>query len=56
MRDSQFANMNNLFSTRFVRNLHSAESTAPFLILTDSEGKIALSEPVDTKKLDKIGE
>ena len=56
LRDSQFANMNNLFSTRFVRNFHNAESTSPFLILTDSQGKIALSEPVDTKKLQKIGE
>jgi len=56
LRDSQFANMNNLFSTRFVRNFHNAESTAPFIILTDENGKIAMSEPVDTKKLSQIVE
>lgn len=48
--------MNNLFSTRFVRNFRSAESTAPFLILTDSEGKISFSEPIDTQKLQKLTE
>jgi hypothetical protein len=48
--------MNNLFFTRFVRNLHNAESSAPYLILTDSNGKIAMSEPIDTKKLSQISE
>lgn len=51
LRDSEFANLNNLFSTRYVRNSFNAESTSPFLILTDSNGKIAFAEPINTKKL-----
>jgi hypothetical protein len=43
LRDTQFSNLNNLFSTRFVRNFHNAESTSPFLILTDADGKIVMS-------------
>jgi hypothetical protein len=37
-----------------VRNFHNADSTSPYLILTDADGKIVMSQPVDTKKLDKI--
>ncbi len=46
LRDTGFSNVNNLFATRYLRNIHSSESTAPFLILTDKDGKIALSAPV----------
>ena len=38
-----------------MRNTHNAESTCPFVILTDSEGKIAFCEPVPTKRVHKIG-
>jgi hypothetical protein len=48
--------MNNLFSTRFVRNQHNMDSLSPFLIATDSDGKIAFAQPVKTSKLDKITE
>ena len=52
LRDTQFSNMNNLFSTRYLRNTCSAESTAPFIILTDSTGKVAFSQPVS--RMEKI--
>lgn len=54
LRDSSFSNMNNLFSTRFVKNIHKAQSSSPFLIATDSKGKIALCEPTNGQKLHKI--
>jgi len=56
LRDTQFSNMNNLFSTRFVRNYHQVEETAPFLVLTDNKGHIAFAEPLKPKHFSKIGE
>lgn len=55
MRDTSFSNMNNLFSTRFVRNTHNMDSNTPFVIATDANGLIAFCQPVDTKKLEKLG-
>jgi hypothetical protein len=46
--------MNNLFSTRYVRNISNSDSTSPFLIITDAQGKVAYANAVDTKKLHKI--
>jgi hypothetical protein len=54
LRDSQFSNLNNLFSTRFVRNSHNAESTAPFVVITDAQGKIAFCQPINMKKIHKL--
>lgn len=54
LRDTTFSNLNNLFSTRFVRNRHNMDSNTPFVIATDANGKIVFSQPVDTKKLDKL--
>lgn len=46
--------MNNLFSTRFVRNYHNMDSLSPFVIATDSNGKIVFAQPVETNKLEKL--
>jgi hypothetical protein len=46
LRDTSFSNMNNLFSTRFVRNYHNMDSLSPFVIATDSNGKIVFAQPV----------
>jgi hypothetical protein len=55
LRDTSFSNLNNLFSTRYVKNMRSAESSKPFVIITDSEGRIGFSEPVGVDKVGKIG-
>lgn len=46
--------MNNLFSTRFVRNFHNMDSTSPFVIATDSNGKIVLAQPFNMSKISKL--
>lgn len=43
LRDTEFSNLNNLFSTRYVRNLFNVDGSAPFVIITDSFGKIAFA-------------
>lgn len=52
LRDSQFSNINNLFSTRYVKNVESASSSTPFLIVSDEKGMIKFSKPVS--KIEKI--
>ena len=46
LRDTSFSKKNNLFSTRFVRNYHNMDSLSPFVIATDSNGKIVFAQPV----------
>lgn len=52
LRNSDFSNVNNLFSTRYVRNVENINSTTPFIIITDKDGLIKYSGPV--KKIEKI--
>ncbi|CDW86104.1 UNKNOWN [Stylonychia lemnae] len=53
LRDSNFSQVNNLFATRFVRNVRSAASTTPFIIVADSQGVIQYAQP--KKSVDKLG-
>eukprot|EP00347_Sterkiella_histriomuscorum_P009151 403342324 len=52
LRDTDFSQINNLFSTRYVKNVESANSYTPFLIVTDNSGKIVFSKPA--KKIEKF--
>ena len=54
LRDTEFSNVNNLFSTRYVRNTCNAGSTTPFIVLTDSNGTIAYSSAVAIDKMKRI--
>ncbi len=52
LRDSSFSDVENLFSTRYVRNVQSASSTTPFIVVTDGKGEIKHSGAV--KKAEKF--
>jgi len=43
LRDSEFSQVNNLFATRYLRNVNSASSTTPFAIVTSESGVIIYS-------------
>ncbi len=46
LRDSEFANLNNLFGCKFIRNEWSVGPQISFVIATDGEGIIRFSQPV----------
>jgi hypothetical protein len=49
LRSTQFSDVNNLFSTRYVKNQNNADNSTPFVIITDTNGKIAFAEPIKEK-------
>ena len=52
LRDSQFSNINNIFATKFLRNVSGIGSRYSFLVITDNDGFIKCSNLV--KNLEKI--